>query len=180
MALDELFDKFKPQQMKSEIFEFLKIVEKQQPRKVLEIGTLWGGTMVLFMQVLPKDAQILSLDIAPQKLQSIQEYKQPEQTLDFIIADSHEQDTLRRVREHIGEVDFLFIDGDHMGVQQDFEMYSPLVKKGGFIGMHDIHDADPKYVGVVPEYWRSIKHKHNSFEIVHNHPLGCGIGVISC
>jgi predicted O-methyltransferase YrrM len=37
-------------------------------------------------------------------------------------------------------LDFLFIDGDHTykGVKEDFEMYSPLVRKGGVIAFHDI------------------------------------------
>jgi predicted O-methyltransferase YrrM len=37
-------------------------------------------------------------------------------------------------------LDFLFIDGDHTyeGVKQDFEMYTPLVRKGGLVAMHDI------------------------------------------
>jgi predicted O-methyltransferase YrrM len=38
------------------------------------------------------------------------------------------------------KVDFLFIDADHSyeGVKKDFEMYSPLVRKGGIIAFHDI------------------------------------------
>lgn len=37
-------------------------------------------------------------------------------------------------------MDFLFIDGDHAyeGVKADFEMYSPLVRKGGLVALHDI------------------------------------------
>lgn len=40
-------------------------------------------------------------------------------------------------------LDFLFIDGDHTyeGVKQDFEMYSPFVKSGGIIALHDINDT---------------------------------------
>jgi predicted O-methyltransferase YrrM len=52
------------------------------------------------------------------------------------------------MKKHLGnwtllkgsEGDFLFIDGDHtyQGVKQDFQMYSPLVKKGGIVAFHDI------------------------------------------
>jgi predicted O-methyltransferase YrrM len=51
------------------------------------------------------------------------------------------------------KVDFLFIDGDHTyeGVTRDFEMYSPLVKRGGIIAIHDIVPASPENVGGVPD-----------------------------
>lgn len=39
-------------------------------------------------------------------------------------------------------IDFLFLDGDHTeeGVFKDWEIYSPLVKKGGLIALHDSID----------------------------------------
>jgi len=45
--------------------------------------------------------------------------------------------------------DFLFIDGDHTyeGVEGDFEMYSPLVRRGGIIAFHDIVPGPPENVG---------------------------------
>ncbi|MEO0196406.1 MAG: class I SAM-dependent methyltransferase [candidate division WOR-3 bacterium] len=38
------------------------------------------------------------------------------------------------------KLDFLFIEGNHSyeGVKMDFEMYFPLVRKGGIIAFHDI------------------------------------------
>ncbi|MDD4735470.1 MAG: class I SAM-dependent methyltransferase [Kiritimatiellae bacterium] len=40
-----------------------------------------------------------------------------------------------------GKIDLLFIDGDHSvdGVISDFNTYSPQVRRGGYIVLHDIH-----------------------------------------
>jgi hypothetical protein len=48
----------------------------------------------------------------------------------------------------------LFIDGDHTyeGVRRDFEMYSPLVRKGGIIAFHDIYPGPEESVGGVPKF----------------------------
>ena len=57
------------------------------------------------------------------------------------------------------QIDFLFLDGDHTyeGIRQDFEMYSPLVKKGGIIGFHDIAPHPPETDCDVFRFWNEIK-----------------------
>jgi len=53
-----------------------------------------------------------------------------------------------------GELNFLFIDGDHTyeGVRKNFEMYSPLVRRGGIVAFHDIVPRPPENVGGVPRF----------------------------
>ena len=58
------------------------------------------------------------------------------------------------------KVDFIYIDGDHNyeGVKKDFEMYSPLVRKGGIIAFHDIVPSGyPK----VYKFWNEVKENKN-------------------
>lgn len=80
-------------------------------------------------------------------------------------------------------IDFLFIDGDHTykGVKQDFEMYSPFVKKGGLIGFHDINDSQrhrDRNV-YVSKFWNEIKHDARFDAIEFNSNLDwAGIGVL--
>ena len=77
------------------------------------------------------------------------------------------------------ELDFLFIDGDHSyeGVKQDYELYSPLVKKGGIIAFHDICEHPIRCD--VDKYWNEIKVGKNYKELVENYNQGWGgIGVI--
>jgi predicted O-methyltransferase YrrM len=65
-----------------------------------------------------------------------------------------------------GNVDFLFIDGDHRyeGVKRDFEMYSPLVRRERIIAFHDIVPEPPENVGGVPDFWNEIKHGFSHVE----------------
>ena len=83
----------------------------------------------------------------------------------LIQKDSNEKSTFHKLKEILNgkEIDFLHIDGDHNfnGVKIDFEMYSPLVKKGGIIAFHDIipnttsrEDAETIEV---PKFWNEIK-----------------------
>jgi len=79
----------------------------------------------------------------------------------------------------INKIDFLFIDGDHTyeGVRQDYEMYSPLVQKGGYIAFHDINDTErhrQRNVHVA-EFWNELEGEKIEFNV---HSDWAGIGVI--
>lgn len=82
-------------------------------------------------------------------------------------ADSHRKETLEKIKEILdGELlDFLFIDADHSyeGVKMDFEMYSPLVKPGGIIALHDIHLPSAG----VGKFWNEIK-KNSIYKEIGN------------
>ena len=97
-------------------------------------------------------------------------------------SDSHSPATFRLVKERLGEMslDFLFIDGDHsyQGVKMDFEMYSPLVREGGMIALHDIAPHRDKDVGV-PDFWNELRNEYDTVEIIAKSDQGwAGIGVI--
>jgi len=90
---------------------------------------------------------------------------------------------LEIIKKILGDskLDLLFIDGDHTyeGVKRDFEMYSPLVRKGGIITFHDIVPGPPENVGGVPTFWNEIKQNFTYKEIVKDwRQGGYGIGVI--
>jgi hypothetical protein len=75
--------------------------------------------------------------------------------------------------------DFLFIDGDHSyaGVKRDFEMYSPLVKPGGWVGFHDINDTEIHrgFGCQVEQFWTEL---HGTKQEFNCHAPWGGIGVI--
>jgi predicted O-methyltransferase YrrM len=89
-------------------------------------------------------------------------------------------------------LDVLFIDGDHTydGVKADYQMYRPLVRKGGLIAFHDIvDDHQTKYgrpgigwAGGVPMFWREVKLQKEfsscSEFIADPDQDGMGIGVL--
>jgi predicted O-methyltransferase YrrM len=130
--------------------EFTRMIRARPPRTVLEIGTAQGGAFWLLCRISAPDAMLVSLDLPPYERNSgglriaidLQPMKQPGQTVRVVHGNSHDPQTLKRVRTLLGErmLDLLFIDGDHTydGVRQDYEMYRSLVLPGGLIGFHDI------------------------------------------
>ena len=97
--------------------------------------------------------------------------------------DSQKVETLHRVEHYLQgrPVDVLLIDADHTykGVSQDYELYSPLVRKGGIIALHDIAlSTDPAKARFgVAKLWQKIK-MDRAFEAMLAEPETRGIGFI--
>lgn len=184
----------KPIQIRDEIAELLDILSKRKPKVILEIGTANGGTLFLFSRVASEEATLISVDLPggkfgggyPEwKIPLYKAFALPTQDIHLIRADSHDSKTLEIVKKILNgrKVDFLFIDGDHTyeGVRVDFEMYSPLVKRGGIIAFHDIVPGPEENVGGVPRFWAELKNYSNYRyrEIVKRFDQGgYGIGIL--
>ena len=182
----------RPIQIKEEILELLKILQKRKPLFILEIGTLNGGTLFLFTRVVREDALIISIDLpggpfgsgySPDRIPLYKSFALEQQQLYLIRGNSHEQSTLMKVKEILNDnqLDFLFIDGDHTyeGVKKDFEMYSPLVREGGLIALHDIvyHPHAPRCR--VSDFWYEIRRKYKTKEIISSpDQTWAGIGLV--
>jgi predicted O-methyltransferase YrrM len=180
----------RPLQVRSEFLELVKLVEDQQCKYLLEIGTFMGGTLFVFSQIATADATVISLDFPTSfsgRLYRI--FRKPifhrlirkGQSLFFLRKDSHKPETLASIHKVLqgSSLDFLFIDGDHTyeGVRLDFEMYSPLVRDGGLIAFHDI--AQSGRMRKVHEFWDEVKQNYNHKEFIHITDEGAmGIGVL--
>jgi predicted O-methyltransferase YrrM len=182
----------KPIQIREEIKELLKILDKAKPKVILEIGTANGGTLFLLSRVASRNATLISVDLPAGKFGGgypswkIPLYKSfavSDQKIYLFREDSHKKSTKDMIESILDEkkIDFLFIDGDHTyeGVKKDFKMYSPLVKDGRIIAFHDIVSGPQNLVGGVPQFWQEIKKKYKYLEIVEDwNQRGYGIGVI--
>ena len=177
----------RPCQSKFELAEIVRILEETRPKVILEIGTAFGGSLFWWCRAAADDATIVTMDLPNgywnHRDPLYRSFARPGQDLHLVLADSHTQDGLGRVREILQgrQIDFLFIDGDHSyeGVAADFEMYAPLVAANGLIGFHDIVPGPPELVGGVPRFWEEIKTSYGVREIVEDRAqTGCGIGVI--
>jgi len=181
-----------PIQINEEIAQLLNLLAELKPKTLLEIGTASGGTLFLFCQVAEPDATIISVDLPggpfgggyPEwRIPLYKSFAKEKQRIHLIRADSHDPKTLEIVKKILGDskLDFLFIDGDHTyeGVKRDFEMYSPLVRKGGIIAFHDIVEHPPETGCEVSRFWNEIKHSYTYLEIVKSwNQKWAGIGVI--
>lgn len=164
----------------------MKVVRELRPRYIIEIGTANGGTLFLFAKSAVTDAILVSIDLRNLKYRRrlYESFREAEQKFYFLRANSHEDTTLKDVKEILNgnELDFVFIDGDHtyLGVKKDFEMYGPLVRDGGIIAFHDIVKFPPKEIyEQVNQFWSEIREQYDSFEIIERIDQGWGgIGVI--
>jgi glycosyltransferase involved in cell wall biosynthesis len=175
-ALDLAFDfryrrlQIEPWQERTEIAALLERLRLKPPRTVVEIGTAGGGSLFLFTRVASDDAVIVSLDLHggrfgggydPSVMPLYRSFARKRQRVELVRGDSHDPAALAEVRRRLAgrEIDFLFIDADHTyeGVKRDFEMYRPLVRRGGLVAFHDIVPGPEKTVGGVPHFWKELK-----------------------
>lgn len=183
---------FKACQVPSELATLGEILAEHRPERAFEIGTALGGTLIFLTRLASPRATIVSVDLPGGKFGGgysarrkwfYQRFARRNQRLHLLQDDSHSDGTLERIKAILAgqPLDYLFIDGDHRydGVKRDFEMYGPLVRKGGLIAFHDIVEGPSDAVGGVPQFWREIKSQYHHREII-NDPLqgGFGIGIL--
>jgi predicted O-methyltransferase YrrM len=175
-----------------ELLLLVNFLQKKPPKIVVEVGTAKGGTFFALCKIAGPDATIVSIDLPGgpfgggyerKDQKTFKSYGKKNQTLHFLRKDSHSESTKKELLKLIDgkKIDFLMIDGDHSyaGVKKDWELYSPLVKEGGLIALHDIlfHPNVPECQ--VDKLWSEIKDrfKHEEF-IDRNDSQWGGIGLI--
>lgn len=179
----------------TELAALLVLLRDRNVRNMLEIGSEAGGTFYAFCKVTNPEGKKISLDL-PTGASGSCRFASPEAYTNrvklmssfakdswCIAGDSHSEGSKDAVESLLnGELlDFLFIDGDHScnGVQQDWDMYSPLVRPGGLVAFHDIKDsAYHRHHGCyVADCWHQLKGKHKA-EIRSGQQDWGGIGVV--
>lgn len=181
-----------PRQVKSEILRFGRLVREWSPKVLVEIGTHAGGTFFVLCRCAHPQATVISIDLPGARFSGgrpkFVEHLLPRmplktQTLHRLRGNSHESRSLIWLQSVLRgrQVDVMLIDGDHTykGVKEDFAMYSPHVRKGGIIALHDIvdHTRDPGCE--VNLFWREIKESYRHDELIEDPSQGwAGIGVL--
>jgi predicted O-methyltransferase YrrM len=179
-------------QKEKEILALLRRLAPLRPRRVLEIGTAAGGTLLLLTRVAADDAVLVSIDqpeghfgggYNPVRSFLYRSFSRRRQRIVLIRADSHQASTRRRLAAALGgePLDFLFIDGDHSaaGVLQDFEEYAPFVRPGGLIALHDIKPDPRGWSGEVHRVWPELAARFGGEELVdESGDPGYGIGLL--
>jgi len=169
-------------QVRSEILQFGNLLKTLAPRRSLEIGTNYGGTLFLLCAVSPPRAKVISVDLPfgpfgggypARKIPIFRRFPMSGQELHLIRADSHLAETKGKVLRLLQDerLDFVFIDADHTyaGVSRDFEMYGPLVRSGGMVAFHDIVTHKQGTSSEVERFWKEVKQRYEHREFVE-HP----------
>jgi predicted O-methyltransferase YrrM len=139
----------------------------------VEIGCYAGGSTCLVLQ--RKNTNVFAIDLAnpiPQSvvMDNVNKFNIHNNNFNYIKGSSHDINTLNTLKEFVKEIDILFIDGDHsfLGVKTDFNMYSPMVKSGGYVVFDDYNDKQysPQVASAVDEIISTL----NGYEIIGTLP----------
>ncbi|CAA6693607.1 MULTISPECIES: CmcI family methyltransferase [unclassified Lentimonas] len=181
---------FAPCQKPSEILGFLEWAKVEEPVTIVEIGVARGGTNYLLRNCIPSVEHMIGIDYFPRNTRLHRKLHPDSVKLDFVGGQSAGATTLAEVKRLLGgkPIDLLFIDGDHSyeGAMADYNAYSPLVRKGGWIAFHDIvpqaRKADGSYVNGfeidVDRIWGELSPKTESKEFIDSpdqHSYGIGV-----
>lgn len=182
-----------------ELRAFLEIIERENVRSYLEIGVHWGGTFEAVMSWCPRGSLGVTVDFPGGEfgvddsfhslLNSVGRLRGQGYNIPWpIFGPSSAPEVVARVRKlgpYDGQTDSLqfdciLIDGDHSygAINRDFELYAPM---GRMIALHDIAAPDgyKNNHGLqidVGTFWREIKDKYRSHEIIYpGSEMGIGI-----
>ncbi|MBV6437301.1 MAG: hypothetical protein AELANPGJ_02583 [Anaerolineae bacterium] len=189
------YSRIRPLQAKYELRQLLNRLADLQPKRVIELGTRNGGTLVLWTRCAPSVVQVISVDL-PGGIHGggypavrIPLYRafavgRPQTAVTLLRLDSQTEATRDAVVQALRNqpADFLFIDADHReaGVRRDYELYAPLVRTGGLIAFHDIrpHPKNPEVE--VFKLWDELKASNPTAVeyVTEPYPGYYGIGVI--
>lgn len=167
-------------QIKSEFQEFCELIEtKLQNRKnILEIGVNKGGTSYMFSHYFDN---VYSLDI--QEFEQWKSIKNECPNVNFIVGDSHSQETVNKIKDLGIKFDLIFIDGDHSesGVTKDLINFSQFINTDGIIAFHDVNPncVFHQEAGCYVDYlWNKLKLDFETTQIIHRPGVWAGIGVL--
>jgi predicted O-methyltransferase YrrM len=180
-------------QIKSEFTGMLKWAKDLKPANILEIGTAKGATLLAWCRFASN--KVVSVDLPggihgggyPEIKQGLYQHfvsDRPKVKLCCIQDDSHAESTRQRAETFLAgdKLDILFIDGDHTyaGVRRDFELWSPLVRPGGYVVFHDILPHKDLHDCEVDKLWTELKAQYPWQEFVEDPTQGwAGIGLLT-
>lgn len=158
--------------------------------RVLEIGSLFGGTL-WYWSHLPKIELLVTIDMPsdwPPIAAGVREAREhwhewvdERVGLVNLVADSQAPETRDAVALMMsGELfDFAFIDGDHgyEGVRADWLAWSPLVRPGGVVAFHDTSMHGTSVESGVVRWVDELRHHLPSIEWTD--PDGVGIAAFT-
>ena len=115
--------------------------------KYLEIGSYSGGSISLMSShPYPTDCYTIDLGYPIEKEvveRNVKKFKNKQSSFSYIQGNSQSPEIVNLIKNTIGEIDILFIDGDHSknGATLDYLNYSTILKSGGWIIFDDYMDS---------------------------------------
>jgi predicted O-methyltransferase YrrM len=148
--------------------EYLFTVARHARRGILEIGRFNGGSLFVMACAAPDSVPIYSIDTSPRNddlLRSLLSVCCPTANVDLIVGHSH-----KATYPQIGEIDLLFIDGDHTydGCMSDIRNWYGHLAWNGHLVFHDSYLGGHGVQDAIVDFMRS----HRELEIVQSPFIG--------
>jgi cephalosporin hydroxylase len=172
-------------QRPAEFDQLLALYLEKRPRRVLEIGTYYGGTLKQWLRrgwaerVVAVDLFLPRYDPRTKAGEWAQE-----SGVEFVAfaGNSHDPAIVEAVRQ-LGPFDWICIDADHYYAPalRDWVNYGAMCAPGGVVVLHDIVACPVRHPEIeVPKLWAEIKADgHRTIEFVEDYaaPWG-GLGIV--
>jgi cephalosporin hydroxylase len=186
---------YRAMQKAPELVKLHKYLTEKKYGTFIELGTCKGG-MTWWFSHLPDFKKIVSVDIpggsfgvapAENDKEIIRNWVGQDHDVTLCTGDSQKEETVAEVKGEFegGLVDCLFIDADHTyeGVKRDFELWSPLVRNGGAVILHDVADHSVSNPACrVKQFWDEYREAHPMgiyIQIAYaSDPDWAGLGII--
>jgi predicted O-methyltransferase YrrM len=128
------------------LWDIRNMIDKEEIN-YLEIGTHSGGSACLMLRH-PKKTNVFGMDLEESirheaVYSNVKKFKIKNNNFEYFIGNSRSLEVINSIRSKVGNVDMLFIDGEHSinAVIDDFLNYKDLVNCGGYIIFDDYNDA---------------------------------------
>lgn len=176
-------------QDRRELAAFTELLQRENVRSYLEIGSKHGGSLWIIARALPKGSRVVSVDLP----HGDTSFKETEPTLKecvvalkglgydahLFLGDSTDQSIVKAV-EALGPFDACFIDANHTVpyVRSDWHNYGPMARMVAFHDIGWIQRPQPGKKPIeVPQVWNEIKggFRHQEIKMC---PRDNGIGII--
>jgi len=167
-------------QIPDELAAAMQLVAEAEPRTLAELGCDLGGTLWAWRQACP-EARVYGITLNDNGTGTGgQGNERPLVTHGAMVRvwDSHSVYSRDWLAGQLrgDPLDVLVVDGDHSykGVRRDYALYSPLVRPGGLILIHDVVNAKDSRVDV-PRFWRELGRGKVIASRVDANPVGWGV-----
>jgi len=172
-------------QIPEELADFiihLKKIEKTRGkfRNMLEIGFGNGSTNTILNKFFKFEKIVVVDNFSANTSNSTVVANLRNKNLIILCGDSTSEWCIENT-EKLGPFDLVFIDGNHQDpfVQKDFENFGSLIRKNGFIALHDIASKEwPDVSKRWSEIKKNKKLNHKEF-ICRDYKIQFGIGLVS-
>lgn len=165
---------FFPLQRKGELTEMIRIARSIQPKIVAEIGCDKGGGLYHWCKI-PSVEIVIACEIRGTPYKHL--FEKAFDNIGFLWGERSSLDREWRSRllnmmkewkgalmkkSRVQGIDVLFIDGDKLGMEKDFDAYLPLMNPNGIVFFHDVQDRHPK-----ESYW-NVRARGYAGEVIVN------------